>query len=145
MTPFQYLLIVSGVLATALLVKTVVALVRSRRVAAVAKKAGLQYSRPDRFDLSRRVALRLAVPGAAEVAVRDVMYSTSPQGLLCVMTASFTVGTVGHRRQVRRVCVALDRNGSDLAHFQMIPGSPTPSVYEDGLSMIRQAVPQAAM
>jgi len=140
-TPLQYLLIVSGILAVSLVCVAAVALLRAKRLAAVARAANLQFSRPDRFDLSRRVALRLGdrgVFGAAEVVVRDVMYATTPAGLLCVMTASFTLGTVGHRRQVRRVCAALDRPTRELEPFTLLPSDPSPATYILALAELRQ-------
>lgn len=141
MTPLQYLILVSGILALSLFIASFVAFLRSRRLATVAKSAGFQFSRPDRFDLSRRVALRLPVFGAAEVNVRDILYATTPQGLLCVMTASFTLGTVGHRRQFLRVCSALDLAGKDLKHFSMLPSPPTPTTYTQALTELQSKLP----
>lgn len=113
---------------------------RARRYQRLARELGLQFSRPDRFLLAPRVAGKLPVPGAAQVTVRDVAYAsadTDPEGgkagrrLLCVMTASFTIGAIGRRSQVRRVCAALDVEGKSLEHFRMIDGAPSPERYQE--------------
>lgn len=129
-----------SLLAAALLITWLSYFLRSRRLLAQARTLGLQFSRPDRFRLSRRVALQLPVPGAAEVIVRDVAYLKIDTGILCIMTASFTIGAVGRRRMIRRVCAALDTGNGELHHFRMLEGTPTPDLYTQGLSHLRSSL-----
>lgn len=125
----MYLLLLVGLLAGAMSVTATLRLLNARKIYAIARRLGLQFSRPDRFVLARRVAPLLPIPGAAEVVVRDVAYATTDAGLLCVMTASFTIGTVSHRQQFHRVCAALDPGGKELRHFRMLEGKPSPEHY----------------
>lgn len=148
MSPALYLLALSTLMVAAVVTSAVIDLLRSHRFHRAARDLGLQFSRPDRFLLAPRVAVKLPVPGAAEVRVSNVAYrsikepvpstpgvpspttASAPTGLLCVMVASFTIGSVGRRKNIRRVCAALDPGGRELLAFQMLDEKPKPQTYE---------------
>jgi hypothetical protein len=138
-SPLTYLTLSASVLGAGLALTAIVAVARSRRLLGEARRHSMQFSHPDRFDLGRRVAFKLPVPGAADVVVRDVAYATTEAGLQCVMTAAFTIGTVGRRRHLRRVCAALDVGGKELVGFQMWDGLPSPELYATAIASLRPA------
>jgi hypothetical protein len=131
MSPNYYLLMLIGALAIGLATSAAVSVLRGRALHAQATRLGLQFSHPDRFLLAARVARQLPIPGASEVSIRDVAYSKTPEGLACIMTVRFTIGTMGRRRNQRRVVAALDPGGDELLHFKMLPTPPNPQTYAD--------------
>lgn len=137
LSPTAFLLMLLSLLAACLTITWLAKYLRASAFCAKSRELGLQFSHPDRFLLGARVARMLPVPGAAEVTVSDVAYAKIDQGLLCVMTASFTIGTVGHRRMIRRVCAALDPGGGTLKHFNMLEGKPTTELYSIALNHLK--------
>ena len=162
MTPALFMLILVGLLLAGRGVSASVRLVRSARTARIAREEGMQFAAVDRFELARRVARALPVPGASEVHVYDVMYrrveadeqmtprvgagagvAESGKGrLLCVMSVGFTIGTLGHRRHPRRVVAAVDDGGERLQHVWMVPGLASAANYREGLNHLRRALQQ---
>jgi hypothetical protein len=126
MSPNYYLLMLIGALAIGLATSAAVSVLRGRALHAQATRLGLQFSHPDRFLLAARVARQLPIPGASEVSIRDVAYSKTPEGLACIMTVRFTIGTMGRRRNQR-----LDPGGDELLPFKMLPTPPNPQTYAD--------------
>lgn len=146
MNPNLYLLLLLTAIVVALASNGAASMVRASKLRVGARQLGLQFSHPDRFRLGRRVAARLPVTGAAEVSVRDVAYRRTDAGLLCVMTARFTVGAVGHRRHERRACAAFDPgNERPLEAFEMLPDkSITADAYAHAFRKLEQRTARTA-
>lgn len=139
MMPMTFLLLSGSVAVTALAISTTVTLSRSRKLHAAATKLGMQFSHADRFDLAPRVAFHLPSPGASAVNVRDVAYASTDAGLLCVMTAAYTLGTVGRRRHLRQVCAALDLGGKHIDRFKLFEGPVSDLTYTQAAEHLRAA------
>lgn len=144
MSPNYYLLLIAGAMALGLSMSAATSVLRGRRIHEKATKLGLLYSHPDRFLLARRVARQLPIPGTSEVTVRDVAYRKVPEGLLCIMTARFTIGTTGRRRNLRRIVAALDPGGEELVQFEMLDGEPEAELYVEAHKRLVGRVPSAS-
>jgi len=89
---------------------------RQKQIQELARQWGMQYSPRDVFNLAPLIASHLPVPGAADVRVRDMIYSTDSSGHRYIFCAEYTAGVV--RSKTRRSCVVSlleRRGGGDVA------------------------------
>jgi hypothetical protein len=129
LTPTILLLTLSTITATALTVTALVSRSRRRQLSRWAQQHNLQYVHADRFLLGKRVFRQLPLPGAADISVRDIAYHRDGDKLHCVFTVRCTLGTVGRRRYLRRVCHAIDTAGETFERFGMLESEPSPDAY----------------
>jgi hypothetical protein len=103
------------------------------RVAKLAERWRMHYAAADRFRLSDRVAERLAVPGAAQVRVSDLIYGNEEDRYRYVFLVAYTEGVARQKVRSRRVgtlCEPKDRTG---------PANWTPLVLApEGLTILEQ-------
>jgi hypothetical protein len=133
MSPTHLLVLALTVTALAYSWRVVAVARYQHRVAQLAARWGMQYAAADRFRLSDRVAERLAVPGAAQVRVSDLIYGNELDRYRYVFLVAYTAGVARQKVRCRRVatlCEPKDRTG---------PAGWTPLVLApDGLTIIEQ-------
>jgi hypothetical protein len=129
--PSSFLAIVVAISAVALVISRFSRRDRQKQIEDLSKEWGMQYSPRDAFNLAPLIASHLPIPGAADVCVHDMLYSTDSAGHRYIFSAEYTSGVV--HSKVRRHCVVslLERRGGDVAwgSFQMAA---------EGLSLVEQ-------
>ena len=89
---------------------------RRRRKALRALAAGwnMNFAPRDSLGLTPRVAGNFPIPGAADLVINDLIYSTDRMTYRYIFTAQFTVGVVHRKRRLSRVATFIEpREGSD--------------------------------
>lgn len=102
-SPLVLLLVALTITLIAVAINAMLRRRRRRDIAELARAWNMHYSPWDMFNLAPRVASRLPIPGASDVAVRDLVYGTEPAGHRYIFLAEFTTGVVRGKR--RRQCV----------------------------------------
>ncbi len=103
MTPSQFLLLTVGVTAAAVAANMVSRRRRQRALAELARTWRMHYSPRDVFQLAQDVARRLPAPGAADVAVMDVVYGIEDDSYRFMFSVEYTLGVIQAKRRVVRV------------------------------------------
>jgi hypothetical protein len=106
-SPLTFLLALVGLTALAIALSEVARRRNSRAVAALARRWDMRFLTDDRFHLAPRVAQGLAVPGAADVVVKDLIYAPTPapttttnaSALRYFFTVEYTTGVLRAKRR----------------------------------------------
>lgn len=94
MTPAQYLFLVVCILVTLVIVEARRVRRRRRMLRGLARQWQMHFARGDRLRLAARIVERLPVPGAANVRVRNLLYSTDGNVHKYLFTIEYGVGVV---------------------------------------------------
>jgi len=103
-------------------------LARARRAAQLSRLAqswGMRYVGRDRFDLAPKISERFPVPGAADLAVVDLIYGLESGRHRYVFTVQYTQGVVRTKSRLQRVATFSEPRDADGA--EGMDGSVSPS------------------
>lgn len=103
MTPYQFLIMTLAVTAAAVTANLLYRRARRGALSALARDWGMQYSPGDAFQLAPRLAPFLPRPGAADVAVCDVIYGIEDDFHRYIFTVEYTVGVIRAKHRVTHV------------------------------------------
>ena len=81
---------------------------RKRALRRLARQWHMTFSARDLLRLTPKVAAGLPVPGAADVYVKDVIYSSDADSYRYIFTAEYTTGVVQGKRRRARVASFLE-------------------------------------
>lgn len=84
----------------------------------------MHYSPSDRFRLANRIAEKFPVPGAAGIAVTDVIYGTQGDSYRYLITAEYTMGVILAKKRRRLVCTMREPKGSQGRSFDTLSVAP---------------------
>lgn len=76
---------------------------RRKAMRALAASWNMNYAQTDSLGLTARIAGNFPVPGAANLVINDLIYSTDRSIYRYIFTAQFTVGVVHRKRRLARV------------------------------------------
>jgi hypothetical protein len=98
--PILLLVLLIAVTVAAAVASTVRRGARSARLARLAGEWSMKFARDDRFVLAPRVAAGLPAPGAADVFVKDLIYTHEAGGAFrYYFTVEYTVGVLRTKRR----------------------------------------------
>ncbi|HEX5243217.1 MAG TPA: hypothetical protein VFW23_08115 [Tepidisphaeraceae bacterium] len=81
---------------------------------ALAADWNMNYAQSDSLGLTPRIAGNFPIPGAADLVINDLIYSTDRMNYRYIFTAQFTVGVVHRKRRLSRVATFTEpREGND--------------------------------
>jgi hypothetical protein len=106
-SPLTFLLSLIALTALALALSDIARRKNSRALAALARRWEMRFLPDDRFHLAPRVAQALPVPGAADVVVKDLIYTqtaaspptTDATALRYFFTVEYTTGVLRAKRR----------------------------------------------
>jgi hypothetical protein len=100
MPPILLLGVLLAVTCAALTIDALMRRSRSTRLAALASDWQMRFTSDDRFQLAPKIAGRFPTPGAADVVVRDVMYTQETSGCFrYLFTVEYTTGVLRTKRR----------------------------------------------
>lgn len=111
MTPYQFLLLTLGVTAAAVASNLFHRRKRQQGLQELARDWRMHYSPRDVFHLASPVAHRLPAPGAADVAVMDVVYGLEDDAYRFIFSVEYTLGVIQAKRRVVRVASFREQKG----------------------------------
>ncbi|HEX3356647.1 MAG TPA: hypothetical protein VHS31_06655 [Tepidisphaeraceae bacterium] len=103
-SPILFLVVISAGTIALLIVQFLAGRVHQRKLTTLAREWRMHYAADDRFDLAARVAERLAMPGASDVSVVDLIYGMEQGRRRYIFSAHYTTGVVRWKRRAQ--CVA---------------------------------------
>lgn len=87
---------------------------RRKTLRALAAGWNMNYAQGDSLGLTPRIAGNFPIPGAADLVINDLIYSTDRMTYRYIFTAQFTVGVVHRKRRLSRVATFTEpREGND--------------------------------
>lgn len=87
---------------------------RRKALRALAAEWNMNYAQSDSLGLTPRIAGSFPIPGAADLVINDLIYSTDRMTYRYIFTAQFTVGVVHRKRRLSRVATFTEpREGND--------------------------------
>lgn len=87
---------------------------RRKTLRALAAGWNMNYAQNDSLGLTPRIAGNFPIPGAADLVINDLIYSTDRMTYRYIFTAQFTVGVVHRKRRLSRVATFTEpREGND--------------------------------
>ena len=87
---------------------------RRKTLRALAAVWNMNYAQRDSLGLTSRIAGNFPIPGAADLVINDLIYSTDRMTYRYIFTAQFTVGVVHRKRRLSRVATFTEpREGND--------------------------------
>jgi hypothetical protein len=115
MPPIVLLIGLIVLTACAVLASTCFDRARSGKIAALASTWGMGFTAEDRFQLTTKVAGRFPIPGAADLALEDLVYRQESAGFRYLFTVGYTTGILRTKRRRRGVAMFIecDRNQED--------------------------------
>jgi hypothetical protein len=99
LSPAMFLVFVVSLTAIVGIVEACVVTVRRRRFCKLARQWEMHYHPHDVLGLGPRLASSMPRPGAADVAVRDLLYSRGGDMLMYILTVEYTVGLIHSKRR----------------------------------------------
>jgi hypothetical protein len=117
LSPSMFLLFLLTLTTVVGIVEACLIAVRRKRYGTLAKQWEMHYHPYDVLGLGPRLAGSMPRPGAADVRVRDLLFSRGGDTLLYIMTVEYTVGLIHSKR--RRFLAAATREP-----VQSDPSSP---------------------
>ena len=79
----------------------------------VAAELDMNYSAADPFGLASKIVDRFPVPGAARLAVSDILYGLQGDRYRYIFTAHYTIGAVRTKKRASRVTIYSERTAAD--------------------------------
>ena len=76
---------------------------RGKALRDLAASWNMNYAQSDSLGLTSRIAGSFPIPGAADLVINDLIYSTDRMTCRYIFTAQFTVGVVHRKRRLWRV------------------------------------------
>ena len=76
---------------------------RRKAMRALAATWNMNYAQTDSLGLTARIASSFPIPGAADLVIKDLIYSADRSSYRYIFTAHFTVGVVHRKRRLARV------------------------------------------
>jgi hypothetical protein len=116
-SPLMFLTFLLTLTAVVAIVEAAMVAVRRKRFARLARQWEMHYHAYDVLGLAPRLAGSMPRPGAADVCVRDLLFSRVGETLLYILTVEYTVGLIHSKR--RRFQAAASRDP-----VQSNPASP---------------------
>ena len=108
MPPLELLCFVVAITAGSAAAGSIRAERRRRKLKALAARWEMHFAPDDPFRLGRRVASRLAMPGAANIRLRDVIYGIEGDYYRYYFTVEYTLHAVSARTRVRHAATFLE-------------------------------------
>ncbi|MBA3273206.1 MAG: hypothetical protein H0T11_04955 [Chthoniobacterales bacterium] len=137
MSPFDLLCIFLAFTACTAVVYRIAEQRRRSAIRALAAQWEMHFSAGDPFRLANRISLRLPVPGAASVRLRDLIYGIEGDFYRYYFTVEYTLHAVSARTRVQRVATFVEPRACSDAH---IASKPTLCESETGLPLLDQYV-----
>lgn len=125
-SPLLMLLLLVALTAAAVCVDALQRRSRSNRLAALANQWNMRFTAEDRFQLTARIAAHFPTPGAADVVVRDLVYSQEETGRYrYFFTIEYTLGVLRTKRRRVAVGMLIETSQSNADPFSGVTLAPT--------------------
>jgi hypothetical protein len=121
-SPILFLAFLVACTVALLIAQLFVGRVHQRKLTALAREWRMHYAVDDRFNLAARVAERLAMPGASDVSVVDLIYGTEQGTRRYIFSAHYTTGVVRWKRRAQCVASLSEMSGNQWSPMATAKG-----------------------
>jgi hypothetical protein len=143
LNPSFYLVLLLTISAAAAMWQYRVRRRRGKELRAVAIAWNMNYSPGDPLRLTPRIAAGFPVPGAAHVAITDLIYGLEGDHYRYYLATEFTVGLTRSKKRIRRVITFTEPRLGEMRTFSpMLVAPPDLAVVEQFEELRRQVMAQ---
>lgn len=140
MNPSLYLFLLLTISAAAALWQYRIRRRRAKELRAVAVAWNMNYSPGDPLNLTPRIAAGFPVPGAAHIAITDLIYGLETDHYRYYLATEFTVGLTRSKKRIRRVITFTEPRQGEFRSFSAMLVAPPELEVVDQFQELRKQV-----